>query len=57
MDQKHREYCIRLGNPYMKEEQFNKQFKNAEEINSSWMSETEMKVQNVEWLNNKNNNF
>ena len=25
MDEKHRQYCIRLGNPYMKEESFREQ--------------------------------
>lgn len=57
MDQKHREYCIRLGNPYMKEERFNQQFRTVEDVNSSWIPETELKNQNEDWLKNKNNNF
>lgn len=47
MDQKHREYCIRLGNPYMREEKYEKQFR-GEVADSSWMPETEIKDDN--WI-------
>lgn len=56
MDQKHREYCIRLGNPYMKEEQFNNQLRRVEKEDSSWMPETQMPSQE-DWLKNKTKNF
>lgn len=57
MDQKHREYCIRLGNPYMREERFNEQFRSTELENSSWIPESELQNKNTDWLKNKNNNF
>lgn len=41
MDEKHRQYCIRLGNPYMREEQYNKQF-GMEQADSSWVPENNM---------------
>ena len=49
MDQKHREYCIRLGNPFMREERYENQYR-AEEADSSWVPETQMKEQN--WIKN-----
>lgn len=49
MDQKHREYCIRLGNPFMREERYENQYR-AEEADSSWVPETQMKEQN--WMKN-----
>ena len=48
MDQKHREYCIRLGNPYMREERYENQ--EREEMDSSWIAETQMKNDN--WIKN-----
>ena len=53
MDEKHRQYCIKLGNPYMREEQYKEQFKTGE-LNSSWIPE-ENKETN--WLKNNNNNY
>lgn len=50
MDQKHREYCIRLGNPYMREERYQEQFKEAEPLDSSWIPETKLEQNN--WLKN-----
>lgn len=50
MDQKHREYCIRLGNPFMREERYENQFKEAEEVDSSWVPETQIKEEN--WIKN-----
>jgi len=50
MDEKHRQYCIRLGNPFMREERYQQQF-NKEEENSSWIPETKLEPNN--WLNNK----
>lgn len=47
MDQKHREYCIRLGNPYMMEERYKEQF-NVDEDDSSWIPEN--KFQDDNWL-------
>lgn len=49
MDKKHIEYCIKLGNPYMKEENYQEQLK-TEEIDFSWIPKTEM--QNEEWTKN-----
>lgn len=40
MDEKHRQYCIRLGNPYMREQRYQEQF-NKEMSNPSWISELE----------------
>ena len=55
MDEKHRQYCIKLGNPYMREERYQEQFK-ASNVNSSWIPEN--KVENPEsWFKNKKNNF
>ena len=34
MDEKHRQYCIRLGNPYMQDEKYNKV--NLDKINEPW---------------------
>lgn len=54
MDQKHREYCIRLGNPYMKEESFNEKFKNNNiQLDSSWMPKNNL--EQVNWKKNNNN--
>lgn len=55
MDQKHREYCIRLGNPYMKEEIFNEKFRknNNMQLDSSWISENKLPQEN--WQKNNNN--
>lgn len=50
MDEKHRQYCIRLGNPYMKQEFFNEQFRGTEQADSSWIPETQM--QNKDWIKN-----
>lgn len=47
MDEKHRQYCIKLGNPYMREEQYNNQFR-VEQADSSWMPESTIKDDN--WL-------
>ena len=54
MDERHRQYCIRLGNPYMREERYKEQFK-VEENDSSWIPES--KLQEEKWMKNKNNNF
>lgn len=49
MDEKHRQYCIKLGNPYMKEERYQEQFKiNA--TDSSWIPESNFKESG--WLKN-----
>ena len=50
MDQKHREYCIKLGNPYMKKEVQNIK----QEASSSW-NNYEIPVENNDgddWLKN-----
>lgn len=47
MDERHRQYCIRLGNPYMMEERYQEQFKTVEE-SSSWIPEE--KLQNNNWI-------
>ncbi len=49
MDEKHRQYCIRLGNPYMREERYQEQFK-VEQADSSWIPENRM--QEEPWLKN-----
>jgi len=49
MDEKHRQYCIRLGNPYMREERYQQQF-NVNADDSSWIPESEMKDNN--WMKN-----
>ena len=45
MDEKHRQYCIKLGNPYMREERYEEQFKTAED-NSSWIPENRLQDEN-----------
>ena len=50
MDEKHRQYCIRLGNPYMREERYQEQVKTAEE-DSSWIPEN--RRQDEAWIKNK----
>ena len=50
MDEKHRQYCIRLGNPYMREERYQEQFKTTED-NSSWIPEN--RLQEESWIKNK----
>ena len=48
MDEKHRQYCIKLGNPYMGQEKYNKI--NMEQVNEPWIP-----VENnipEEWLKN-----
>ena len=50
MDEKHRQYCIRLGNPYMREERYQEQFKTVNE-SSSWIPEN--KIQDNNLINNK----
>ena len=47
MDEKHRQYCIRLGNPYMREERYQEQFK-VEQADSSCIPEN--KVQDDNWI-------
>ncbi len=55
MDEKHRQYCIKLGNPYMREERYQEQFK-ASNINSSWIPENKAEA-TESWFKNKKNNF
>lgn len=47
MDEKHRQYCIKLGNPYMREERYKEQFK-FNETDSSLIQETNL--QNDNWI-------
>ena len=54
MDERHRQYCIRLGNPYMKEERYQQQFQTVEDT-SSWIPENKMQDNN--WIKKKKNNF
>ena len=35
MDEKHRQYCIRLGNPYMQDDKYNKV--NLDQVNEPWI--------------------
>lgn len=47
MDEKHRQYCIKLGNPYMNDERYQKQYGyNEEEI--FW--EQKPKMQDDNWI-------
>lgn len=48
MDEKHRQYCIRLGNPYMQDEKYNKI--NLDRINEPWIPVENNNVDN--WTNN-----
>ncbi|NLC88292.1 MAG: hypothetical protein GX682_05985 [Clostridiaceae bacterium] len=49
MDEKHRQYCIKLGNPYMGEN-YNKPEFRTETIDSSWIPQDAIKEEN--WLKN-----
>lgn len=55
MDQKHRDYCIRLGNPYYIKEEAKPQY---EEINEDSFDNFQIKVENnttgEDWLKNNN---
>ena len=42
MDKNHIAYCMKLGNPYIKQEQYQEKIK-EEETEFSWIPETEMK--------------
>lgn len=46
MDEKHRQYCIKLGNPYMNDERYQKQY-NEE---TPW--EQTFKMQDDYWMKN-----
>ena len=48
MDEKHRQYCIRLGNPYMQDDKYNKV--NLDKINEPWIPVENNNVDN--WTNN-----
>lgn len=49
MDEKHRQYCIRLGNPYMQEESFKEQVQ-AQGSNVYSIQENNMKPD--DWIKN-----
>lgn len=49
MDKNHIEYCMKLGNPYMKKEPYGETAK-IEEIDFSWIPETE--IEQEDWLKN-----
>lgn len=49
MDERHRQYCIKLGNPYMREERYQEQFK-SEQTNYSWIPEN--RIQDDNWIKN-----
>lgn len=53
MDEKHRQYCIKLGNPYMMEERYQNQIK-TEQLGSSWMPNEKEEGQK-NWFKNNNN--
>ena len=50
MDQKHREYCIRLGNPFMKDDNYKEPFQ--QQLSNNWIDETNMNTEDDNWLNN-----
>ena len=54
MDEKHRQYCIKLGNPYMNGERYQKPY-NYDQGENFW--EQTPKMQNDNWMKNKKNNF
>ena len=49
MDEKHRQYCIKLGNPYMNDERYQKQYEydNAEPF---WQEQSTKQDNN--WIKN-----
>ncbi len=51
MDEKHRQYCIKLGNPYMKEERYQEQLKANATDTSSWIPEESVNEMG-NWLKN-----
>ena len=53
MDQKHREYCIRLGNPYMKEEKVEPKVEFKNEWNN--FENPVDDSNNTDWLKNNKN--
>ena len=54
MDEKHRQYCIRLGNPYMmKDEPYNKPINQEERLDNNWNDEViSNEIQDDNWLKN-----
>lgn len=50
MDQKHREYCIRLGNPYMKEEKVEPKIEFSNGLNN--FENSVDNLNNSDWLKN-----
>lgn len=57
MDEKHRKYCIKLGNPYMMDERYNMQAKNVIE-SQNYPYFQNGKEGNENWFsNNRKNNY
>ena len=52
MDEKHRKYCIKLGNPYMMEERYQDQIR-TEQLNTSWIPDEKQEQKN--WFKSNNN--
>ena len=55
MDEKHIQYCIRLGNPFMREERYQEQFKD-QAMSPSWIPETNLEDDNWTKINKKYTN-
>ena len=55
MDEKHRQYCIRLGNPYMQEQRYQEQLQ-PNEADSSWIREEPFENKE-DWFKHKKNHF
>lgn len=55
MDEKHRQYCIKLGNPYMQEQRYQEQLK-PNGADSLWMKEEPFENKQ-DWFKNKKNHF
>ena len=49
MDEKHRQYCIKLGNPYMNDERYQKQYE-YNQVDTFWRETPTMKNDN--WIKN-----
>ena len=49
MDEKHRQYCIKLGNPYMNDARYQKQYEYDEE-EAFW--EQTPRMQDDNWMKN-----
>ena len=52
MDEKHRQYCIKLGNPYMNLDKYQKEYQDFDSIDDKmWIENKDEQYNN--WMENK----